>query len=139
MVAIIEHPTYLEHIRDFFEPGDIGCMRAQGIDLATYEGVKFHALRIYFRTKDGTMPPQPPRRWSKDKIETFYNWMRDGHPRGLARIRAADSDTPSSARIRKGITSLDPGEIATLKKAFKGMMDRPVDDPESYFALAGLH
>lgn len=138
-MAVIEHPTYMEHIRDFFEPGDIGCMRAQGVDMGTYEGVKFHALSIYFRTKDGTMPPQATRRWAKDKVETFYNWMRDGHPRGQARISAADFEAPTATRIRKDVASLKRGEIETLKKAFKGMMDRDVNDPESYFAIAGLH
>lgn len=139
-MAIIEHPTYLEHIRSFFDLGDIACMRTRrNVQLGTYEGVKFHALQIYFRTKDGTMPPQAARRWSKDKVETFYNWMRDGYPRGEARISAMDTGAPTASRIRKDVASLKKDEIKTLKKAFKGMMDRDLDDPESYFAIAGLH
>lgn len=138
-MAVIEHPTYLAHIRDFFEPADIACMKDQGVDLETYAGVKFHALRIYFRTKDGTMPPQPTRRWKKDKVETFYNWMRDGHPRGKAPFRVADASVAAATRIRKDISSLSTSEIETLKKAFQGMMDRATDDPESFFAIAGIH
>ena len=47
--APIENPTYMEHIRHFFEPMDKACMKARGVDLDTYEGVKVNALRTYFR------------------------------------------------------------------------------------------
>lgn len=139
-MAVVEHPTYLEHIREFFEPGDIACMRDEGVDIGTYDGVKFHALRIYFRTKDGTMPPPNlDRRWPKEKVETFYNWMRDDYPRGQAKMNAEFEISPAANRIRKDVASLNEAETKALKKAFKGMMDRETGNPESYFAIAGLH
>ena len=62
--APVDNPTYMAHIRYFFEDMDIAHMRRLGIDLATYEGVKFNALRIYFRTQEDTMPPEQNRKWS---------------------------------------------------------------------------
>ena len=28
------------------------------------------------------MPPDPARRWDAARVDTFYNWMRNGYPRG---------------------------------------------------------
>ena len=46
----VAYPTYMAYIRHFFEDRDIDHMKDRGINLATYEGVKSNALRIYFRT-----------------------------------------------------------------------------------------
>ena len=51
--APVDNPTYMAHIRYFFEDVDIDHMRPLGIDLATYEGVKFNALRIYLPNARG--------------------------------------------------------------------------------------
>lgn len=142
----VVHPTYMADIRHFFEDLDIRHMRRVGIDLATYGGVKFNALRIYFRTKEGTMPPETGRKWSEARIETFYNWMKDDYPRGSV---APESVVPESdilpdtpdARVRKNLADFEPGseDIERLKRAFRGVMERDPDDPQSYFALAGIH
>jgi hypothetical protein len=51
---VTEHPTYLEHIRHFFEPVDIAHMRAiASIDLGTYEGVKRGRLKFTSRLRRG--------------------------------------------------------------------------------------
>ena len=55
---LIEHPTFLEHIRYLFDPRDIDHMwRVGRVDLASYEGVKAKASQIYFQTSGGIMPP----------------------------------------------------------------------------------
>lgn len=135
----VSNPTYMQDIRYFFESQDISCMRGQGIDLATYEGVKLNALRIYFRVKEGSMPPQSDRRWSEGKVETFYNWMKNDYPRGVVEPNPFLASPRSVSRLRKNITQLSQPEIDLLKKAFSVLMQRSPDDPQSYFALAGIH
>lgn len=140
--VVVEHPTYLEHIRYFFEADDIQCMIRKGIDLQTYFGVKFNSERIYLKTKGHEMPPEDTGRgWSEARIRTFYNWMRDGHPRGTASQQPAMLTASPAKRIRKDLASIDPNgdEMKTLKRAFQGLMDRKVEDANSYFQLAGLH
>lgn len=137
--APVDNPTYMANIRHFFTSSDIGCMRARGIDLATYGGVKTNALRIYFRVEDGSMPPDPSRRWSEAKVRTFYNWIKAGYPRGTATAKALEAPAPSATRLRRNITSLNADEITRLKTAFREIMARDPDDPTSYFHVAGLH
>lgn len=134
----------MEHIRHFFEPMDKACMKARGVDLDTYEGVKVNALRTYFRvrsTGDDVMPPEPDRRWSEARIETFYNWMKNDYPRGAAKPVpiANEAELERAACVRKDIASLEGEELELLKQAFRGLMARDPDDPNSYFALAGIH
>ena len=136
---IVQNPTYMENIRLFFEPEDIACMRGNGIDLGTYEGVKFNALRIYFRTEEDTMPPPLLNRpWSEARKRTFYNWMKNDYPRGVVTSEPTDVELVA-ARIRKNIASLENSDIELLKHAFSEVMKRNVDDPKSYFAIAGIH
>ncbi len=138
----IEHPTYLTNVRFMFEPRDAACMRRRDIDLRTYQGVKINAQRIYFHVREGSMPPpKQNRRSSAEKFETFYNWMRDGTPRGVAPVADMREVEALSGRVRRDISILDPEgeEIAKLKRAFEGLMARDPEDPNSYFALAGLH
>ncbi len=137
----VENPTYMGDIRHFFEDMDKEHMKGFGIDLATYEGVKFNALRIYFRTKEGTMPPETGRKWSEARIETFYNWMKNDYPRGVVAPEPGILPDPSAARVRKNLADFEPGseDIERLKRAFRGVMERDPDDPQSYFALAGIH
>lgn len=142
MTHPVEHPTYLRDIRFLFTSKDQACMRARGIDLRTYEGVKLNADRIHFHVREGTMPPPPEnRRWPKAQVETFYNWMRDGYPRGVApQMKLLKAASPAK-RIRRNLAEMDPNgpEIAKLRKAFQGIMDRDPDHPQSYFSVAGLH
>ncbi len=141
----IEFPTYMANIRHFFTTADFQCMTPQGINLETYEGVKLNALRLYFRVEDGSMPPPGSgRTWSKERVKTFYNWMKNDYPRGIAVPQSNETKTDSTLssatlRIRKNITELDTAELALLKKAFQGIMSKSPDDPQSYFSVAGNH
>ncbi|MDA4845258.1 tyrosinase family protein [Hoeflea poritis] len=142
----VEHPTYLADIRFLFTDRDMRCMGNAGIDLRTYEGVKFNADRIYFNVREGSMPPPHlKRRWSKKKAETFYNWMRDGFPRGFA---PQNRDLPVSAsavgRLRRNLADFDKNseELDLLVRAFEGILKLDEDDPDNpnaYFNVAGVH
>ena len=86
---VVEHPTFLEHIKKFFDPIDIDCMAPRGFDLATYEGVKASGRAIYQQTKSGNMPKgDESRRWTANRVKTFYNWMRDKYPMGESPFKA---------------------------------------------------
>jgi hypothetical protein len=135
----VANPTYMADIRHFFEDLDIDHMRGYGIDLATYEGVKFNALRTYFRTKEGTMPPETDRRWSEARIETFYNWMRNDFPRGVVAPEPGIPPGTPAARVRRNLADFQPDDVEKLRLAFNGMMGRDPDHPQSYFTLAGIH
>src|SRR6266508_5992595 len=139
--SVIENPTYLEHIRHFFEPIDIEHMGALGVDLSTYEGLKNRATSVYFRTKppNASMPPQTERQWSVERSETFDNWIQSGFPLGEPTPQKPTTPTENGARLRKDASALDQGEIEALGRAFQGIMDRAPDDPTGYFSLAGLH
>ena len=52
---VVANPTYLGHIRHFFEPVDIEHMGRLGVDLSTYESLRDRATSVYFVTK----PPAP--------------------------------------------------------------------------------
>lgn len=135
----VSEPTYMEHIRTFFEDVDLDHMRDWfGIELGTYEGLKVHALRTYIRVNEGTMPPDPARRWSPARVQTFYNWLKNGCPRGNVSPKTVPHP-PQAGRIRKNLTALSDDEAKLLKKAFRGIMARPEENPQSYFAIAGLH
>src|SRR5829696_3016708 len=139
--SLIENPTYLEHIRQFFEPIDIEHMGDLGVDLSTYEGLKNRAPSVYFRTKppNASMPPQKERRWSVERSETFANWIQNGFPLGEPTPQTPTTPTENGARLRKDANALDQGEIEALGRALQGIIDRAPDDPTGYFSLAGLH
>ncbi|MGO4405241.1 tyrosinase family protein [Bosea sp. RAF48] len=138
----IEHPTFLQHIRFFFEPIDIAHMKARGIDLATYEGVKRNATSIYSQTRSGSMPPEPERRWSADKVKSFKNWIVDQFPMGAApssALKAMAGLAAADSSARRNADNLSPPEIERLALAFRTIMDRDPDHPQSYFSLADIH
>lgn len=144
---VVEHPTWTDDISKFFRPGDIGCMRAQGIDLSSYEGVRSHATDIYLQTKIGNMPRGGPR-WSKNRVETFFNWIQDKFPVGGGAPAPSPVPDPSPTpgnRLRKNVDSLTPAEIETLKKAFRGIMALDPTGPDgpvnlnSYYGQAAIH
>lgn len=139
--SVIQNPTYLGNIRDFFEEADVEHMGRLGIDLSTYEGVKNRAASIYFQTQppDASMPPDPARKWSVERSKTFANWMRTGYPLGEPTPQPLASEIEAAGRIRKDARALDQAEIELLGRAFQGIMDRSPGDPDGYFALAGTH
>jgi tyrosinase len=141
---VVEHPTYMKDIRFYFTPRDVAHMAGLGIALGTYDDVKRRAVQIYFETKPphGPMPPGDP--WSAEQSETFENWIRDGCPLGAPPADGtpqpvADEARAAGGRLRKDVTSLNPDELEVLRKAFTGLMERDPSQPDSYFALAGVH
>lgn len=136
---VVRTPTYLEHVRYFFDPVDLDHMQRKGMDLSTYEGLKTHAMQVLFQTEppNANMPPDKERRWSKQRWETFKNWITTGHPLGTPKPSTAIRSTPS--RVRRDLDSLSPSEIDKLTTAFQGIMALDRSNPNSYFALAGIH
>jgi len=133
-------PTWYADIRGMFTKTDIDHMRGVGIDLSSYAGVKSHASDIYQQTATGRMPPGKP--WNTKQQNTFLKWMQAGYPKGIPTtpkglLRAVSAK--QVGRVRKDITALSSSELNLLKKAFKGIMDLPSDDPNSYFVQAGYH
>jgi hypothetical protein len=139
----VANPTYMADIRYIFDTIDIQHMAAKNIDLGSYAGVKKNALAIYAHTTQpgGDMPPEPDRKWSAERSQTFRNWIVAGYPMGTAvapTIAALAAAAPAE-RIRKNVATLSPAEIEQLKTAFTGVMARDASDPTSYAALAGVH
>jgi tyrosinase len=137
----IKNPTWMADIRFFFTPEDIDHMGERGIDLATYEGVKTNAVRIFGATEppDATMPPDPRDNWTQARWDTFKNWIVNEFPIGTAIPQPVPPVAADAQRVRKDSNTLDPDSIKLLKTAFEGIMGLPVDDPKSYFAQAGIH
>ncbi|MBA2323530.1 MAG: tyrosinase family protein [Pseudonocardiales bacterium] len=136
---VIAEPTYMEHIRHFFDEIDLDHMAAQGVDLSTYSLLSQRASDVYLHTlqPDGDMPPDPGRRWSAERSATFLNWITNGLPIGVP--TAEPVQTIVAQRIRKDARDLSAAELTTLTTAFRGIMDRDPSEPTSYFALAGTH
>lgn len=136
---IIAHPTYMEHVRHFFEEIDLDHMNAQGVDLSTYALLSTRANDVYLHTlqPDGDMPPEPDRKWSAERSASFLNWITDGMPVGTP--SPAPVEPTGVTRIRKDAASLSADEITQLTQAFQGVINRDPDNPQSYFRLAGQH
>jgi tyrosinase len=140
---VVEHPTWYGQIRDFFTATDIDHMGAKGIDLSTYDGVVANAVSIYSQTQAGIMPPGNP--WSQNRAQTFLNWLTDNFPLGTppppaaTRAKLAAFAVAAAPRLRKDVASLGTDEIAALKKAFSGIMARDPTQPDSFYAIAGVH
>lgn len=137
--AVIASPTYLGDIRHFFEAEDLDHMFRLGVDISTYEALKERATSVYFQTKppDPAMPPDPARHWTPERSATFANWIRNGFPLGEPSPQVPTTEPVD--RVRKDASALDQDEIETLRRAFKGIMDRPADHSSGYFVLAGQH
>ena len=136
----IKRPSYDEHINELFTPGDAGCMN-WAIDLTTYVGVRSSATKISEWIGSGRMPPPDTgRQWNPEKLETFRNWVSNTGFAEKSFVRLTPSE---SLRVRKSLHDIetDSEELTILKKAFEGIMarDADIDDPISFFNLAGLH
>lgn len=141
---IVQQPTWFGQIRHYFTPVDIDHMAKKGIDLGTYNGVVANAVSIYSQTQSGAMPPDPAGRWSANRVQTFLNWITDGYTLGTpeqpsAAERKALGFAGPGVRLRKEISTLSVDDVAKLKDAFAGVMARDPSDPDSYFAIAGVH
>ena len=138
-MAVIRNPTYMEHIRHFFEEEDHDCMFHRGKDYTTYDSLKAAAIEVYSITKppNATMPEPVARRWDADKSQSFLNWITNDFPRGKAKPKKPRKG--NVARVRKSLSELSTAEVNKVKLAFEGMMARDVDDPEGYFQIAAVH
>jgi tyrosinase len=137
----VKEPTWMSDIRFFFTPEDIDHMGERGIDLATYEGVKTNAVRIFGATEppNATMPPDPRDNWTQARWDTFKNWIVNGYPLGTADPLPIPPVAATAQRVRRDANTLDPDSIKLVKTAFEGIMGLPFDDPKSYFAQAAIH
>jgi tyrosinase len=138
--SIIENPTYMEHVRHFFDDEDLEHMfEEENLDLTTYPALKDAATDVDLHTRppNAHMPPEPERKWSQERWQSFRNWM--GHDFPLGAPQPQPVQTGSATRIRKDARDLSADEIETLRRAFRGIMDLPPDNEESYFFLAGQH
>jgi tyrosinase len=141
----IAEPTWYSDIRYLFGQTDIDHMKAQNLDLSTYDDVVASAGNIYAQVATGNMPPGDP--WPPAWQTTFLNWMQNGYPKGApaspengARaLRFSEGSERKATRIRKEITTLTPAELENLIKAFTGIMAKDPSDPNSYFVQAGYH
>jgi hypothetical protein len=141
---VVDNPTYMGNIRFFFEQEDIDHMAARKIVLGTYDGVKKNALAIHFHTQppDGDMPPEPDRKWGMARWQTFNNWIKNGYPVGTAVATARPAGLAAAAapgRLRKNVAKLSQPEVDQLTTAFIGIMKKGSSDPNSYYAIAGIH
>ncbi|SHN87671.1 Common central domain of tyrosinase [Geodermatophilus obscurus] len=136
---VVSNPTYMEHIRHFFDDVDLEHMLARGIDLTTYPALRANAARVFQHTRPngGDMPPDAGRRWSQERHTTFRNWIVTGFPLGTPQPQPVQAGT--GTRIRKDARDLTDEEIATLRRAFQGLMDQPAQAPDSYFTWGGVH
>ncbi|SOD41999.1 tyrosinase family protein [Nitrosovibrio sp. Nv4] len=143
----VPNPTWYGDIRNMFNTTDIAHMRSQGLDLSDYSAVKNNAPGIYGQVSSGNMPRPPSAPWSAGWVQTFLNWMTNDYPKGtnilsqpkLTGLTSLTSNISKATRIRKEITTLSSTELSNLKKAFSGIMAKDIDDPNSYFAQAGVH
>ncbi len=68
--------SFAGDIRPLFRDRDIAAMKPNGVDLASYEGVKKHARDIHARLSAKEMPCDGP--WSAKNIERFKEWIETG-------------------------------------------------------------
>ena len=88
--AVIDNPTYLEHIRHFFTDEDLDHMSQRGHDLSTYQGVRKDAVSVSQLTAppDASMPPpETGRAWSAERNQSFVNWITNGFPIGTPTLQ----------------------------------------------------
>lgn len=137
--SIIEEPTYMRDVRHFFADVDLDHMFGLGIDITTYDALKAESTDVYVHTlgPNAHMPPEPDRKWSAERSQSFFNWISKGHPLGVPEVQSLA--TSAASRIRKDARDLSADELQALRNAFSGVMALEPDDPNSYFTLAGLH
>jgi hypothetical protein len=141
---VIAAPTYMADIRHYFRPQDVAHMKGNNVQLGTYAGVVKNKYAIYAHTAqpDGDMPPDPDGQWSAAQSQTFRNWITNGCPLGTATAEAAAASLLAAApggRVRRNAATLSEDEKTTLATALSGIMARDPDDPNSYYAIAGIH
>jgi hypothetical protein len=83
-----EHPNFWEDIYPLFTDGDVACMRALDVLLASYEWwttkdgdtyPNFEAA--YEEVESGRMPMGGPR-WDPESVKKLADWKANGFPEG---------------------------------------------------------
>jgi len=69
-------PSFAADIQPLFRNKDINAMKAFGVDLSSYEGVKKRAQHIYARLSAKEMPCDGP--WSESNVQKLKEWMEGG-------------------------------------------------------------
>lgn len=108
--SIIGNPTYMEHVRRFFEDTDPEHMLSRGVDLRTYPALKAEASRVFQVTRppDACMPPEPDRKWSQERHQSFTNWIKaDGEPIGRQAFFQSTQPTACTGCREKPLIDLD--------------------------------
>lgn len=73
----VASPTWSDPISGYFTTTDVDHM-SPWFNLADYASVKAHAVDIYARVANGTMPPSGA--WSAERVACFKAWMAAGSP-----------------------------------------------------------
>jgi len=68
--------SFATDIRPLFRDKDVNAMKAFGVDLSSYEGVKKRAQLIYARLSAKAMPCDGP--WSENNVQKLKEWMEGG-------------------------------------------------------------
>ncbi len=68
--------SFATDIQPLFRDKDIKAMKAFGVDLSSYEGVKTRAQHIYARLSAHEMPCDGP--WSENNVQKFKEWIQGG-------------------------------------------------------------
>ncbi len=138
---LIKNPTYFAHVRHFFDEVDLDHMMQKGIDLSTYDSLKSYDTEVLFQTEppNAKMPPDDDRKWSKERWGTYKNWITNSPKHALGTPTLSNPKPGEVERLRKDVDNLSNDEIKLLTKAFIGIMDLDRTDPNSFFAIAGIH
>ena len=70
--------SFENDVKTMFRPRDRESMQF-AFDLWSYDDVSAHADDILAAVRGGTMPCDGA--WSKEKVDTFQNWINAGKPR----------------------------------------------------------
>lgn len=127
--SVIDNPTYIAHVRYFFEDADLEHMLDRGLDLRTYPALKAGTTCVFQVTRppDAFMPPELDRKWSherhqSDETETLSRAFRRRGRAALARNRPhgrahlGDPDRSHAARGRHGQSAGARGPVAGVAK-----------------------
>ena len=68
--------SFATDIRPLIRDKDINAMKAFGIDLSSYEGVKKRAQQIYARLSAKAMPCDGP--WDEHNVQKLKEWIEGG-------------------------------------------------------------
>ncbi len=68
--------SFATDIQPLIRDKDIKAMKAFGVDLSSYEGVKKRAQHIYARLSAKEMPCDGP--WNESNVQKFKEWMESG-------------------------------------------------------------